>query len=416
MQHDQAGIAVKVNAQTFFNFCAGHVPLLRQLSERMGEFSEAEVTHLVRQHSGAHEELPETTWRRLRELQILVPTEPGGTLYLLAEPVGRLLTYLFDEANPATPEMVRGYIASLETLGRKLVRAIEMDDVTFVGLAFQEINSSLRRIHADLEETQRAVQNEVAEFKLNRQRISVSERYRRIVYWMERFVEPLIAMVQPAGPMGAVFEETERLLRLAREASLFNDHPALERNLRYLRVVRQHALRVFQECRKELQPLYESLRRSSFIAAGASVALERLQREGIAKWGPEFVVGLCQLRIQDVPGDEAISAALRRVVQHPPEPAPIVTVESSEEIPPALIRRLWLDQLPAEVAASLPIEDLLAWLAEHYPAKPTSDVIAGFGRLVFDDRLQSTFSDAPERVYSTRDGLLQARPLKLETP
>ena len=134
--------------------------------------------------------MPETTWRRLRELQILVPTEPGSTTYLLAEPVARLLTYLFDEANPATPEMVRGYIESLESLGRQLVQAIETDNVTFVGLAFGEINVTLRRIHADLEETQRAVQNEVAAFKINREQFSVRDRFRRIVYWMERFVEP----------------------------------------------------------------------------------------------------------------------------------------------------------------------------------------------------------------------------------
>ena len=94
---------MKVNAQTFFNFCAGHVPLLRRLAERPGELSEAEVVRLIRQHADVQEELPETTWRRLSELQILVPTEPGGSLYLMAEPVGRLLTYLFDEANPDAP-------------------------------------------------------------------------------------------------------------------------------------------------------------------------------------------------------------------------------------------------------------------------------------------------------------------------
>jgi hypothetical protein len=41
-------------------------------------------------------ELPETTWRRLRELQILVSTETGSDFYFLAEPVRRLLAYLFD--------------------------------------------------------------------------------------------------------------------------------------------------------------------------------------------------------------------------------------------------------------------------------------------------------------------------------
>src|ERR1700733_13514459 len=120
---------MKVNPQSFFNFCAAHAPLLRALAERGGEISEAEALRLIRAHPGALEELPETAWRRLRELQILVPTEPGSELFFMAEPVARLLNYLFNEANPATPEMIRGYVLSLETTGRRLARALDEDDI-----------------------------------------------------------------------------------------------------------------------------------------------------------------------------------------------------------------------------------------------------------------------------------------------
>jgi len=405
---------MKVNAQTFFNFCSGHVPLLRQLAERTGELSEAEIAGLIREHTLSQEELPETTWRRLCELQILVPTEPGSGYYLLAEPVARLLTYLFDEANPTTPEIVRGYIASLETLGGQLLRAVETDNVTFVGLAFHEINNTLRKIHADLEETQRAVQNEVAAFKANRERVAVRDRYRQIVYWMERFVEPMVDIVRPDAAMAAAFEETERLLRLAREQSLFNDHPALERNLRYLRLVRQHALRVFQECRKEFQPLYESLRRSSFIATGAAIALERLQREGIGNWGTQPVIGTCALRMQHVPGDAAISLALRRVIEHPPELAPVISFDETPEVPSGLVSQIWLNALPGEAIAALPLDDLLEWLAERYPDKSTGEILSGFSRLIFLETIQARFSEKPERDYSTADGTLHGHPLQIE--
>jgi hypothetical protein len=55
---------VKVNPQTFFNFCSAHVPLLRQLGKHDGEFSEAQVARLIRDHPALHEELPETAWPR----------------------------------------------------------------------------------------------------------------------------------------------------------------------------------------------------------------------------------------------------------------------------------------------------------------------------------------------------------------
>ena len=239
---------MKVNAQAFFNFCARHVPLLRALAGRDGEISQPEVMRIISAQVDPAEELPETSWRRLQEFQVLTPSEPGSQFFFVAEPVRRLLSYLFDESNPATPEMIRGYIASIEALNQQLTRALDEEDVTGVSLAFREINDSLRRIYTDLEETHHCILTEVARFKTNRQQVSVRDKYRRIVHWMERYVEPMIEIVRADGLMRASFDETERLLRLANDRSLFNDHPALERNLRYLRLVRKHALRVFQPC------------------------------------------------------------------------------------------------------------------------------------------------------------------------
>src|SRR6184192_3019493 len=119
---------MRINPQSFFNFCANHAPLLSTLAARGGDFSEAEAMRLIRANPGIGEELPETAWRRLRELQILIPTEPGSEVFFMAEPVARLLNYLFNEANPATPEIICGYVASLETANyfwRSRVRFIE---------------------------------------------------------------------------------------------------------------------------------------------------------------------------------------------------------------------------------------------------------------------------------------------------
>ncbi len=405
---------MKVNAQAFFNFCARHVPLLRALAALPGEISDGESLRLIRSMADPAEEMPETTWRRLLEYQVLVPSEPGSKNYLMAAPVSRLLTYLFDEANPATPEMIRGYIGSLEALCRKLTRALETEDVTVVGLAFREINDTLRRIYADLEETHRCILNEVALFKTARQQVSVRDKFRRIVHWMERLVEPMIEIVRSDGPLRASFEECERLLRRAREQALFNDDPALERNLRYLRLVRKHALRIFQQCLREIQPLYEALRRSSFIAEGAALALARLQTDGLEAWGIEPLIGVHQMRIQNVPSDQAIARALDRLTRHGSEPAPHLVLERVLDTPPALLRRQWLDSLPRRVKSELPVEDLLGWLIERHPDKGTAELLSGFTSLVFHTEFQSRFTDVPARDYGTPDGALNGSPVVLE--
>jgi hypothetical protein len=403
---------MKVNPQSFFNFCANHASLLRGLGEHSGEISESEAMRLIRANP-REEELPETAWRRLRELQILIPTEPGSELFFMAEPVARLLTYLFNEANAATPEMIHGYILSLETTGKRLAHALDEEDIQHVTLAFEEISQTLRRIYADLNETQHAILAEVARYKTERSRVSVREKYRRIVHWMERYVEPMIEIVRADGPLRAAFDDTERLLRRTHEEALFNDYPALARNLRLLRLVGAHALRVFTQCRKEIQPLYESLRRSSFIAEGAARALEKLQAEGLAKWGIENLIGVAVGRYQNVPGDAAIALALRRVIEHPPEPPPVLEFAAEKGDPLALVRLRWLDSLLDTVGGNLPVEDLMGWLVEKYPERDTSDVLAGFSALVFHRDFQATFTDGAQRAYDTANGEIKASPLTL---
>jgi hypothetical protein len=404
---------MKVNPQTFFNFCASHAPLLRALAQRGGEISEAEATRLIRANPSAAEELSETAWRRLRELQILVPTEPGSELFFLAEPLSRLLTYLFNEANPATPEIIRGYVLSLETSGKQLARALDEEDVQRVKLAFEEISQTLRRIHADLNETQHAILAEVARYKTERARVSVREKFRRIVHWMERYVEPMIEVVRADGPMRAAFDATDQLLNRAREEALFSDYPVLVRNIRFLRLVGDHALRVFTQCRKEIQPFYESLRRSSFIAEGAAGALEKLQTEGLARWGSENLIGVAVWRYQNVPGASAISLALRRVLEHPPEKSPVLEFAAEKDDPGALLRLLWLDSLPELVRPDLPVEDLMRWLVANHSERSTSDMLAGFSGLVFHRDFRAVFTDQAPHAYTTADGEITGSPLAL---
>jgi len=418
---------MRVNAQAFFSFCAGHVSLLRRLSEQQGEISETEAMRIIREHAASHEELPDTTWRRLREYQILVPSEPGADVFLMAEPVARLLGYLLNETNPATPEIIRGHVQSLETVARQLSRALDTENVTAVGLAFAEISQTLRRLYSNIEETHQAVLAEVGRYKTEQQSVSIRDKFRRIVFWMERYVEPMIEIVRPDGSLRATFDHIEELLRKARQQSLFNDDPALERNLRFLRLISAHALRVFDQCRKEIAPLYESLRRSSLIARGAASALEKLQADGLNAWflppagdvearpvsRPSPLIGIYGLRYTNVPGDPAIALALRRVFQFTPELPPVVDLSAEDAMPGEFVRRLWLDSLNERVRPHLPVDDLLAWLVRSFPEKNTADILAGFTQLVFEQGLDAAFSDAPTRDYATCDGSLEAPPVHL---
>jgi hypothetical protein len=404
---------MKISVGTFFNFCAVHVPLLRVLADANGEVSESDVHRCIRATS-ASDELPETAWRRLNELQILIRVEPGSDFYFMADPVKRLLSYLFDEATPATPELIAGYIDSVEALDKQLARATEQEDTTGIRLALEELQQTLRRVQNDLEETHRCILAEVARYKIERQGVSIREKFRRIVYWMDRYIDPLVNIVRPDGPLRAAFDETERLLYRAREQGVYNDLAGLERHSRHLRIIQRHALRIFQQCRRELQPLYESLRRSSFIAEGAAIALERFQREGIDRVGETHIVPIFTLRWQNAPAESTLDRVLRNVTEYEPESPPVLALTTEEAVPESYQRRIWLDSLSESARSQSPIPDVFRWLITSNPERNTESILAGFTALIFDQDFISRFTDQPCCDYHTTDGVIEAQPVQLE--
>jgi hypothetical protein len=81
--------------------------------------------------------------------------------------------------------------------------------------------------------------------------------------------------------------------------------------------------------------------------------------------------------------------------------------------PGALVRLVWLDSLPDLARPDLPVEDLLGWLVTKHPSPNTSDILAGFSRLVFHCEFSAAFTDRTPRAYATQDGELAAPPVTL---
>lgn len=403
---------MRVPPKPFLDFCARHVPLLRALTDDV-EWTEPALLDAASRHREEGDEQPETTVRKIIELRVMVNTEPGADTFELAEPLRRLLDYIFDEAMPTTPEVIQGYVASLSTVSQRMERALKDDDMATTALALQEVNDTLRRIHRDTEETRARILSEVALFKTTRRQFSVRDKFQRIVHWMQRYVEPMGDIIRVDGEMEAAFGETARVLRLAHESALTPEAVAA-RQLHLLRVVEKFALRVFQQCRRELQPLYDSLRRASLIADGAALALARLQKDGADGWVRACAPGFALLRFRHAPADTAFALAFARLTEGPPPAPPIVRRPVSGLEPEGKRRRAWLDSVLAAAEAETPLADTLDWITSRHPDRGTTEVLAAFTRLFFNSRFRASFDDAPSRLYPTADGELRAHPAALQ--
>jgi hypothetical protein len=407
----------RVNPQTFFSFCARHGALLAELcAQPRQELSEARLIALVESNIDTTEEQPTSVLRQLQRLRILTPADGAGEVWLVAPQVATLMRYLLDEARPTTSSIVTGFIESLGKSGAVLKTAIDAEDFTRVALAVEEITETLDRIYRDASETHSAILREVMAFRSDSRGISVREKFQKIVHWMEHLVGPMMEIIRTDGPMEGAFEETSRLLRRANERALFSDLGALERTGQFLRFVRRHAHGVFEQCRREIWPLYQSLLQSSRIAAGAAVALERLRQRGRLQWGMEEVVEVFSLRFERSFSDSALALTLGRVINFEPAPPPIIDLTAGAEPPSVWRRREWLERLPAEIEPELPVEDLLAWLIAKHREKPVADLFVGFTRLLYHDAFEGTFAATGEAEYQTADAAVRGYPLMLSKP
>ena len=405
-----------VPPKDFFQFCAKHVTLLRELEQRANgtDLSEAEVANLVKAHTLEDDEQPAFTTKRLKDLRILVSADQSQQYFLMAEPVRGILRYLLEEAKPASSETVQGYIKELQKLAQKLRTSVTTENPTLAELALADITQTLRRLHEDVSATHVSVLGEVTRYKVDKRPTSVLEKYQRIVWWMQQYIAPMLDVIRVNGPMQATFSEVEEVLEGASRNSLVISIGASERNLRLIRLARRHALNVFDQSGKEIAPLYQSLARSSNLATGAAWVLDRLRQESLENWIQQAVVGVFTLRQQAAFSDKAITRAIERVLNNPPAPAPTIELGKGKETSTALEHTRWIEALPDEIASELPINDLLGWLTARYPQSDTERLLAGFSLLFFHEKFRARFTDEVVTAYETPRHQIRSHPVRLE--
>lgn len=405
-----------VPPKEFFQFCAKHVGLLRELEQRASgtDLSDAEINHTVKVHALDAEEQPSFIAERLKELRILIPSDQSAQYFLMAEPVRAILRYLLEEAKPVSSEIVQSYVNKLQKLAQNLRDAMAAENSTLAELALTDITQLLRNLHDALSATHVSVLAEVARFKTDKRPSSIREKYQRIIWWMQQYIAPMIDIIRVDAAMQATFTELETILEAATTDALLVSIDAAERNLRLVRLTRRHALNVFDQSEKEISPLYRSLARSSNLAAGAAWALDLLRLGPFDQWTQKTVVGVFSLRKQEAFSDRAIIGAVERILHNPPAPPPAINLERSSRKPAALEYRRWLNSLPGETVEALPINDLLAWLTVRYPELETAQILMGFSTLFLDRRFQAGFSaDGPIQTYETRQHFIRAHPVRL---
>ncbi len=399
------------NPQTFFRFAAQHYPLLRDLYYRTSGINDADLQELVVRNRSAEDPAPHFLADQLLKLGILEMSPEATASYEMTRPVRNLMRFLLQEQRLTSAAVIQGYLADLEQTQAELDAAVRASRPVRIERALHEIGETLERIRQDSRANREALVNEALALKSNRERRPVKERFEIINRLWTRYLEPLRDLIDVRKAMDAGLDALDRVLRAG--AQTFDLDGALFREFSRCRArllrLRREVGDDFHEALREVEPLYEALKRDSELVRGAVRALERLGREGIRRLALMDRLAIPFWQQEGLFADPALASFLQEVRGYrpaPPKPlAAGAAVLSADFIDP--------EQMFAELKRDLPVEDVFQWLATRFPAPAPGEVLRAYGRIHGGDAGEPVFGDA-ERAYVLGRETVLAHPLRLE--
>lgn len=399
------------NPQTFFRFAARYYPLLIDLFYRSEGVAEADLRDLIGRSRSEGDPAVSHVSDQLLAFGIIEPIPDATATFELTSPIRALLSFLLREHRLTSAKVIQGYLNDMEQLRAELDGAVQQDLGNQAARALADISELLERIRQDSHANREAIIAEVLKLKSNREKRSTRERFEIINRLWTRYLEPLRDLIDVRQAMDADLDDLERVLSSA--ANAFQLDGALSREFprcraRLLRLRREVA-EDFRESLREVEPLYIALKRESELVRGASLALERLDRQGLAALKLEEILAIPVWRVEGTFADTSLEAYIHGVKGYEPAEAPSL-LEGTHGPPLQIILP---SELIARLEASTPVDDLMEWLLSTFPQANLGELLRAYGRIFLGDTARLRFGNE-ERRYAVPGAVLVARPVRLE--
>lgn len=399
------------NPQSFFRFADRYYPLLLDLFYRSVGLTEADLRDLIEAFRTEGTPGSATIISQLVSLGIIEPIPDATATFELTAPIRALLSFLLREHRLTSAKVIQGYLTDLEDLRSELDVAAHQKLNNQAARALADISQVIERIRQDSHANHEAIVGEVLKLKSNRDQRTIRERFEIINRLWTRHLEPLRDLIDVKKAMDASLDDLER--GLTANGKTFALDGALSREFTRCRArllrLRREVAEDFYESLREVEPLYVSLKRESELVRGASLALERLDRAGLASLQLNELIAIPTWRIEGTFSDTSLESFFHRV--HGYEPAPPEPLPAADEVP--LHEFILPSELFPRLESSLPVADLLAWLLKQYPEASVGELVRAYGRIYLGDLGKMQFAEE-EQHYSLPDIFLIARPLSIE--
>jgi hypothetical protein len=401
----------QVQPQQFFRFAGEHCDLLLELyrhCERQS-ISEARLLQVIRRFTTPDSPSSRYLVERLLQMGFLELPPDTDMAYEMPHAIGKLLGFLLQEYRLTSVEVIQGYLKALDRFCNELEQASIQHNGDAVARLIYEVDEHVERMRSDSLSNRYKIIDECEKAKVNRDKLSVRQRFELINDLYSKYLMPLRDMIDVSKEMDTQLERLQRSLAVGKNRFETKRHVRQLYDRASARLVRlkRDIDKDFRQSYLELRPLYERCRRETLIAQGASAALREIARTGIKKFDTSRYTGFAAFRTQGLMADIELEAYLYGIIHYEPK-AVRIEPDRPTDAPPEFTG---LSDLRQHLAGIDRIDDVLQWILEIFANEALSGQLRIYGMFHSEHLGRLDFSDQ-RRSYQSHSITLKAYPMQ----
>ncbi|MCP5175820.1 MAG: hypothetical protein H6996_12025 [Moraxellaceae bacterium] len=272
-----------------------------------------------------------------------------------------------------------------------LNEGVHLNQMDMMRHAAMNLAELFRQISQQLDQDRHAILELAEKAKATDSQLSASHRYRQVLQAYDQYVEPMAQMMDTgaAGTFYRYLENAEHALdhavdMLTTQGSLYTQRQHIRQVAFAAKALRQLGREVLKHCSDTLLPLREEVRQHNQLSASISLLLGQVRKRGLNLTFKNSNLPLWQ---RDSPrrvtvGDEVLT--IMAEAQHY-QPVSIAFPESTAAVSAAELDLVDDEVVMQQLAAQLPVTDILQWLKAHYSHVSDATLLRLYHRLTQND-------------------------------
>jgi hypothetical protein len=373
----------QISLKEFARFAFDYEAVLFTLYQHTEEtHSRSDLLRIAADHGGVESSASRIV-ERLIEYRIVEEADLQSGLYRYSQPLVELHRHLAKQGEPVSAESIEANLGALNHAVADIDLARTAGNGAKARLATDDIRRLCAEILRGVVQNHRHIQREALEIKACEGSVPLRVRYERLQHAWDRYIAPLVRMVESRGEFAGRTQDAERALSAADRDGLLPDTEEVRRTRLLLAATGITATRAVTDCVKTVQPVLSELRADSRVVAGAALGMTAFIRFGADRSGLASLLRYIQVREQERFRDDHACDILAGILDFRPalpEPTPSASEAADEESDPNFVP--FMQRVIASLREKGEVDDVITFVRGSHPDAPGHHVLRLYHELL----------------------------------